>query len=1032
MSLRQQLIVSYGTTAFLTIFAVVLMATITALLAGEGVKNDTRDLLTDQLIENLQTSGLLMARIFSMRFTNLRSSSSLLAEVIRDRIVGYPNDFADDRFVPFTDIETGERKYPLKANLLPRDWQLISNLNQENLPEHVQERIDVFSPFVGVMTTASAVFAFQGNCNPNHTSPSMPGYFPFCTDDNNNATLGGMINPTPTLAALEQKAADIAVFIKPIWEAEPSAMQAGVFFHNSGAGAYVGYPTFHANGAGFYISAGCEWMRELNAYTSKPFGTEEEIARCSPAGTQVGLRLYNPMEREFCADQARHPGEIRMFGPFLSTSFNMWRLTVGKAVFDRMTGEFIACSSMDLSLESAAGLLNSFSVGNRTDLLITRVDGTVVTGSGIDFSMKTETFGILETDFIDDETLVKLTRDIPFWEGVWDPQIVSEALLQNIAESNGKLYSVFPSPPPPDVYDPSYVPDFLIFGAVRIEDVFGIVEEIESEINSGEMMVIVVSVVIGAIGLFFLLAFVWIVAQVLTRPLEWMEATAWKIVNHADERVGENLTVVQEKEENSFNPLIKCLPRTEVSELVLEFQSMISGFSGEGASTVASSRVSEVRNTVTWKEEFREVYTVRSQQESGRVEDCADSEQYVSRRTSNTRTSLTKNDVESFAKLAGLQDGIEFRSAELVMDSSKELLNDSSKMFQVRGAPALGPSSTDTSPSWMESTEFIALKRPEIRLNLGSNLPLPLEKREGNAIVGRSRIWKSRLFWSILSWIVCPILLTIITISTVVALQLHNVFPAWTDSAKYTSYTLAFDKFRSSCELRALYTEQLWPGPILDLHVVTRIAGWLLFGAVNRSNSFTEIEIEMVEECKVYPKNKACPFEMDESRSPCDCLWDDPWDWPCTNISENSRYIQRMWYMNQNRDYDPETGQRNESQSFPQYDYSPATTSWFTSVDEMPGSFKGGDVSGYATTYDRIRVMSALSTAVFPIYNHDTNKGVRQSQRILSAYVSFEADGSYLGYTGCNYVSLRILIPLKLSCLCCFIQKSNIDLVRVC
>ncbi len=980
----------------------VLLATITALIAGEGVKNDTRDLLTDQLIENLQASGFLMAQVFNKRFTNLRTSSSLLAEVVRDRIVGYPSDFADDRHVPFTDMETGTRKYPIQAVLLPRDWQVESNLRIDNLDEHVQERKETFKPFVGVMSTASALFAFQGNCNPQHTEPSLPGYFPFCTDDYNNATLGGMINPTPTLAALEQKAADIAVFIKPIWEAEPSAMQVGVFFHNSGAGAYVGFPSFHANSATFYNSSGCEWMREINIYTDKPFGTEEEISRCSPAGSQVPIRLYNPMEREFCADQALHPGETRIFGPFLASGSGQWRITVGEAVFDRKTGEFIACVSIDLSLESATGLLDSSAVGDRTNLMITRLDGTVVGANRIDFSRKTETLGILDADFIDKETFAKLTRDISFWEGVWDPKIVSDALLHNVADTDGKLYSVFPAPPPPDVYDPTYVPDFLIFGSVRIEEVFGVVEDIEKQIDTSEKKIIIISFVIGAVGLFFLLAFVWIVAQVLTRPLEWMESTAWKIVNHADKRVGENFTIVDDKRNYSLNPIVECLPRTEVSDLVSEFQCMISGFSGDGASRVASSRLSEVRNSVTWKEEFREVYKFRPQEESI-VENCSNSERFVSRRMSKTRSSLTKLDVASFARLAGLQDEAEFRSAEVTSDN---------KECRACGEPGAELASTDVSPGSMESVQFDSYERPLIRLNLGSNLPLISEQRLGETDVGRPRISRSRLFWSILSWIVCPILLTIVTISTIVAWRLYKVYPAWIDSAKDTSFALEFDKFASSCKLRALYSEQLMPGPLRDLHVATRMAGWLLFGAVNRSKSFTEMEIKMVEECKVYAEDEVCPFERNDNRSPCNCKWNDPWDRTCRDIPGDSRDIQRVWYMNQKRDYDLDTGRRNESRSFPDHDYNPATTSWFTDVEDMPGSYKGENASGHTTTYDRMRVISALSIAVFPIYNHDNKERIRRSNAAMSTYVAFEADGVYLGYAGCNYVSYGILIRL--------------------
>lgn len=1004
-SLRRQLVVSYGATAFLTIFAVVLMATIAALSAGRGVKSETRSLFTDQLIEGLHESGILTARIFSKKFNNLRTSSSLLTEIVRDRVVGYPAEFADDRHVPFVDMETGTRQYPLKAKLLPRDWQVQSNWRLDNLEEHTQERAELFKAFVGFMSTESAFFSFQGNCNPEDTVPSLPGYFPFCTDDNNNATLGGAVNPTPTLAALEQKAADIGVFLKPIWEAEPSAMQASVFFHNSGAGASVVLPSFQVDAARFYVSSGCDWMRHMNSYTNKPLGTEEEIARCSAAGTQVPIRLYNPMEREFCADQALHPGETRIYGPFLDAVWGQWRLSIGEAAFDRKTGEFIACTSIDLNLELTTALLDSISYSNRTNLIITRLDGTVVTGSEIDFSQRKETFGILDTDFIDEDTITKLNRNVRFWEGLWDPKEVQEGLLDSIGDTKGKLYSVFLAPPPPDTYDPNYIPDFLVYVSVHIEDVFGVVEDIEDEIDNSVQEVITISVVLGTVGLFCLAVFVWIVAQVLTRPLEWMESTAWKIVNHADKRVGANLTVVQEEGNDTLNPLVKCIPKTEVTDLVSEFQSMISGFSGHGASRVASSRVTELVNDVTWKEEFRELYTHQPPLECA-GQDATKMRLSASRRISMRRDSLTKLDPDMLAKLAAFEEQADFRSEELV------LAND---ILEVSGAPAAKLPSPYVSRPSLEALASEPNVRPQMRLNLGSNLPLFDEQHQSDTNEGRARISRSPLFWCILCWIVCPILLTIIAISTIVAWRLYNVFPAWVNSAKDTSFDLEFDKLSSSCALRALYSEQVVPGPLRDLHVATRLAGWLIFGAVSRSSSFTEIEIKMVEDCKVYALDEVCPFENDELRSPCHCKWNDPWDRTCTDIPGDSRDIQRMWYMNQNRDYDPDTGRRNESLSFPELDYSPSTTSWFTSVDDMPGADRGTEASGYGTTYDRIRVTSALSTAVFPIYNRVVNERVRRPHTAMSTYMSFESDGAYLGYAGCNYVS-RIMVIKFVAC----------------
>jgi len=54
-----------------------------------------------------------------------------------------------------------------------------------------------------------------------------------------------------------------------------------------------------------------------------------------------------------------------------------------------------------------------------------------------------------------------------------------------------------------------------------------------------------------------------------------------------------------------------------------------------------------------------------------------------------------------------------------------------------------------------------------------------------------------------------------------------------------------------------------------DLHMYTRTTGWLLFGALRRSASFTELRTGS-EECKYYEDDPdACPFKKREV--PCDC-----------------------------------------------------------------------------------------------------------------------------------------------------------------
>ena len=65
----------------------------------------------------------------------------------------------------------------------------------------------------------------------------------------------------------------------------------------------------------------------------------------------------------------------------------------------------------------------------------------------------------------------------------------------------------------------------------------------------------------------------------------------------------------------------------------------------------------------------------------------------------------------------------------------------------------------------------------------------------------------------------------------------------------------------------------------------------------------------------------------------------------------------------------------------------------------MPGSDKGGNAAGYATTYDRARVVSAIAVAEMPIYNYNPGVGEKKN---LATYVAFERDGFMTGWTGCS------------------------------
>jgi hypothetical protein len=800
-----------------------------------------------------------------------------------------------------------------------------------------------------------------------------------------------------------------------------------------------------------------------NNYTGRPVGTEEEINRCTPAGARSSIREYNGLERAWCADQALHPGETRIFGPYAGLTFLSWRLTVGRAVFDRKTNELIACTYLHLSLVQAEKILADITKCLTSDTVVTRLDGTVVVGAN-----KTDDNGnisnhapkLWETDFIDFETYRKLTDDLAFWEGEWDIESAQNKYNFSV-KSDGNYFTVFPSPIPPDVYDPLYRPDFFIFGSINAEEQDKKIEEIDDIISSDINDVIILSLTFGAIGLCCMMAVITIVAQVLTKPLKWMENKAQEIVYHTDKREGYSLIVANE--DDSEIHFWSFMPKTEIHELVSEFRSMISGFSGEGASTVAVPRHTETKNLVTWKEDFRKFYNLGPNLEHKLKEEMnmmtrsvsrrmskksamragsmrrssmgrSSIQRSLTRRPSNRRYSnrgsssgrnslgfrnsasfpLSNSDFEQISAAADEADEGDGVSAIMVDGSlpifqSTQISGEST--IESRAQPANSEALKSSGILPTRSSELLKydpdqFPRPPTRINNGSIIQHPADGRsssfqEEKCMYEHSiRIVRSPLYWNVLSWIVVPLLAAIIATMTLVGSQLTNKFPKWINEASNASFALEVQYLNSSAGLIKNHVEEIFVGPLQDLHTIHRMSGWLLFGAVNRSDGFTDIEMELTEECKYYENPSECPFQTSDTRSPCPCEWNDPWERTCNKTGNlkplgDPRYLQKLWYLNQ---------VRNTNQTYPNSSYDSESTSWYTDPDQMQGSDKGSDADGHSTAYDRVRAASALSTIIFPVYNYGSEvRADGSSTSAMSGYISFDADGAYGGFSGCNY-----------------------------
>ena len=212
----------------------------------------------------------------------------------------------------------------------------------------------------------------------------------------------------------------------------------------------------------------------------------------------------------------------------------------------------------------------------------------------------------------------------------------------------------------------------------------------------------------------------------------------------------------------------------------------------------------------------------------------------------------------------------------------------------------------------------------------------------------------------------------------------------WLNDVKEASIMLEQDAIVAATLARADFGSSVVSRFMRDLNVWTRTTGWLLFGGIQRSASFTLMR-SGAEECKSYANTSfECPFK---NEVPCDCSWDDNYalEGQCVNNTAEGRFVQTSAFEGQRSDIDPLTGSRSTITW--ETGTTPLRTEWWDDPNEMPGASKGSLASGYSTTYDRVRVLSALAAIQFPVYNyfpgHDENENV-----ILGSWVGFQADGS--------------------------------------
>ena len=604
---------------------------------------------------------------------------------------------------------------------------------------------------------------------------------------------------------------------------------------------------------------------------------------------------------------------------------------------------------MDIANSDLNKFLKVHKIYSQSDVSIIRLSDDTVFGDTRDLAGPYPIV-VTSTDIISAEDYFKFKSNLSMNKN-WTTASVVESVIVGASA----IYTANVLPIPPRQYDPNYKPEFLIIHAIS-KEVFAVTDRVASKIDSQIRWMCRLAFIVGISGVTVIFFVVWYVSRALTQPLLWMEHVAWGIVNHADERASKIFGAADAIEPKSSS---KFVPSTEISKLVSEFRVMITGFSGDGASTVAHSDVHEIKNEMTWQSDFQQLYSFSSK---------------ASRRKS-FRMIYTECAEEE---------------ATGVTDSSTNLSRRD------------GPLNAETTT---QSEEMSIVPAPPKR-NSGVNivtLPGELDKKcvKSGFDVRQVHAYRSSLFWWILVLIALPLVLTNAVICATVSSAIVHTIPSWIILVADKSTSLEIDALISVTALKATEAEMFIHDVVCDLHFMTRLTSWLFFDGISRSDSFSRPE-GGTQECRDYT-NTTCPFVTDPVRAPCACEWEDLNAMQCLNYSEmDARLLQRLNFVGQARDANNITGDRNESLSFKNgFDHRPNETLWWDNVDKVPGAEKGSNASGFNTTYDRIRVSSAMSIATFPIYNYDTDRN-KPRQRVTEV-IAFEADGLIVGFSGCNH-----------------------------
>ena len=922
-TLRRQMMISFGSLNIITILLVVAICVGSAQWMGTPTKTLLSEKLELKVRGTIHHKGKYLIDAFREGFL-LIDTVKLIDEVVMDRFDGHPNP--SDDWVPFFDMETKTNIYPITGKPMPILWDVEPNVNEENYEEFVQSRWYFFED--NPVDTRNAGFHIQGSCDPSETDPMRKEYVPNCTDANNEIRTGGVFAYSEETEMYHRKGSDLVPILRGLFENREEIREIYIHFLNNGAGAGILYPHYAPNQQLKYTSDGCDWLLQPNPYkASKKIGTESMIQNCRKKDTIVPNYLYNAIEREWCKNQALSPDTV-LVELALDTNSNTSFIRVGKSVYDRTSKEFLACMYIGISLDEIQALLKMANTQLRdVNVLIGyHEEGYIVSSSSENFTRGETRTPIYEAGLgVAEESYAEFFNLVDF-DSFWDPNEVKQQYEEfsiNESTKNDKyIISIEPMPVIPSVYDKSYRPGFFFISFFYKERFQDEITEMQKEVEQTQSKSTVYTTLLGVAGIVIAVIIIFIMAYILTSPLTTMNNVATDIAdNFGDSKKEDGISQTRDD-----LVISRCTPKTELSDVVCEFNKMVASFGGASEAKSEKHKDDDMLNNFPARSDFLKLYESRS--------------------TNLFKYNLTGERMQCY--------------------------HDSNRMSYMH----LGPNHTASAVITEESNMI----------------------EEDDGLRAESRKWSPLFFW-ILLLLVTPLLCIHIIISARVIEVLNQQHEEIESTMKNVSLTLAGEQTVAIARLRSEYLSKLTEKSTDDLSLLSRYSSWLLFGALNQSDSFTRVS-SAVEDCKIFSGDFS-QCDLRQKDFVCDCEWQERgFEATCTNYNESVRRSEVVYWTAEVSEN--VTGDRFSS-DFPNSSVSPQTTNWWDNAMTVPGFQKGSSASGYDTSYDRLRIISAVP--IFQPLQH-YRSGI-SPQATLQASMSFEADGMMVFYAGCDSAILN-------------------------